>query len=80
LAIGDASALAAKVDDDLRAAGLAHLLAVFGDNLHQTRGLGSRTALDMSVLVGEDVGLVWGSRGRRFKSCRPDGEIGRCLE
>ena len=24
--------------------------------------------------------LDWGSRGRRFKSCRPDGEIGRCLE
>ena len=22
--------------------------------------------------------LDWGSRGRRFKSCRPDGEIGRC--
>ena len=23
------------------------------------------------------AGLAWGSRGRRFKSCRPDGEIGR---
>ena len=37
-----------------------------------------------SVMDGRDVAqfgsaLDWGSRGRRFKSCRPDGEIGRCL-
>ena len=29
--------------------------------------------------VGGVAGLRWGSRGRRFKSCRPDGSSGRHL-
>jgi competence protein ComEC len=43
LAIGDTSALTSEVDDDFRAAGLTHLLAVSGDMAHHARGLGYRT-------------------------------------
>jgi competence protein ComEC len=48
LAIGDTSALTSEVDDDFRAAGLTHLLAVSGDTAHQTGALGSRTVIGMA--------------------------------
>ena len=64
LSIGDTSALVAEVDDDFRAAGLTHLLAVSGANLAvltgaasaALRGLradpGCRAAMAGAVLVG----------------------------
>ncbi|WP_219414723.1 ComEC/Rec2 family competence protein [Pseudonocardia nigra] len=70
LAVGDTSGLTAEVDADFRAAGLTHLLAVSGEKARQTHVLPDH----MMRATGEDRATTfWGSRGRRFKSCRPDG-------
>jgi len=55
LAIGDTSALTQEVDDDFRAAGLTHLLAVSGDTAPQTGALGCLTTVGIPRAAGPSV-------------------------
>ena len=40
--------------------------------LHNPSGLGRRAMLQQSATPQNTLRDIWGSRGRRFKSCQPD--------
>jgi hypothetical protein len=75
LAVGDSGGLTSEADADFRAGGLTHLLAVSGEKARQTDVLPDHIARYSPKMLR----LYWGSRGRTFKSCGPDGAMGGSL-